>query len=577
MSDTSLSSELDLLSLSQNRRTTAIGLWLMVLVGIGIGVAAFFLLGFHHVLPPGRVDWLMRPSKDIPYYDPSTEFLGWHFFRRAPWTFPLGLNRSYGIEFGVSVVYSDSIPLLAILFKPFSPWMGTNFQYIGIWVLICFMMQGLFGALLASVFTTRLELKAIVATFFALSPILLERGLTEYPLMGHWLILWALYLYFLERRGGIRWVWMVIALLAAGTSFYFLPMVLLIWAADAVKTAIWRKESIGRLAIEGAGIVATALLTMWTVGYFCIKVSDAGTAEFGRFGTNLLGPLDSHGRSLFITAQAHGPHWLGEGYCYLGFGIILLTVAAVHELMRGPTLDKRLLRVLPLIVVLVGLAIFSLSNEVALGSHEVGYPNIWGPIGRMFRASSRMCWPGYYAAWLAIFYLTTRSLKRWPALILLGTMLVFQLVDYSYVYADMNDRYSNTEPWRTPLVSPFWNLAVQKYRRIIVVPSGEQYPYVPIAYFAANHNLPTNGVYVSRYPSSKVIGPISDHRLNALLQNQPNPDNLYIVPDPYRFAELVSHLGNAHGVGMIDGYHVIAPNWIADHEPADGLMPGGKN
>jgi hypothetical protein len=585
MPDELLSSELVLSPLGQNPRTMSLSFWPTALIGIGIGVLAFCSQGYNHVLPPGRIDWLLGASLRDPYYDPSTEFLGWHFFRRAPWTFPLGLDRNYGLEFGGSIVYSDSIPLLAILFKPFSHWLGTNFQYLGMWILICFMMQGLFGALLASIFTKRIELKAIIAMFFALSPILLERGRYEYPLMGHWMILWALYLYFCPRRRSIRWVWLLIALLAATTSFYFLPIVMLIWAAEAIKTAIGNKRSIGWLTLEGIAISATALLAMWAVGYFVISVSDAGTNQFGQFAANLLGPIDSRGRSVIMVEQSRGPHWVAEGYCYFGFGVILLAAMAVHELIRSPIPRRWLLLIGPLGLVLLGMAIFSLSNEVALGSHEWVYPNIWGPIGRIFRASTRMCWPGYYAAWLGIFYVTTRNLKRLPAAILLGVMLAVQVVDYSGEYASARVQFTNQDKWHTPLISPFWDLAVQKYRRIIVVPSGVPpydqtgalFHYVPVAYLAANHNLPTNSVYVSRYPSPAVIGPINDHRIDALRRNQPDLEDLYIIPDRIRFAELIKSLGKSHGVGVIDGYPVIAPNWFADGKPADGLVPGVKN
>ena len=44
--------------------------------------------------------------------------------------------------------------------------------------------------------------KLIVAAFVAASPVMIERAITEYTLMGHWLILWGIYLYFTERRGG---------------------------------------------------------------------------------------------------------------------------------------------------------------------------------------------------------------------------------------------------------------------------------------------------------------------------------------------------------------------------------------
>ena len=574
MSDESLSSEL---SLSPPGQRVAASQSLTILVGLAIGVTVFFILGYNHVLPPGRIDWLLRPSATDAYFDPSTEFLGWHFFRRAPWTLPLGLNRTYGMEFGGSIVFSDSIPLLAILFKPFSPLMGTNFQYIGIWILICFLMQGVFGALLASIFTKRIELKAIIAAFFALSPILLERGLTEYPLMGHWLILWALYLYFQQRTGRIRWTWMVIALLAATTSFYFVPMVLIIWMADTLKTLIWRWRSVGWLILEGTAVLATVLSAMWLAGYFVISVTDAGTDNFGQFATNLLGPIDSAGRSLIMTAQPHGPMWRGEGFCYLGFGIIVLAAMAVHELLRGPAQWRRLLPILPLAAGVLGLIVFSLSNQVAWGTHVLIYPDFWGSIGRMFRSSARMCWPGYYAAWLGIFYLATRGLKSWRAAILLAAMLAVQVADYSQEYSNMQRIYRNRDAWKMPLTSPFWNLAMQKYRQIVVVPSGRAYPFVPVAYLAANHNLPTNGVYVNRYPGGSVIGPISDARLNALRENRPDRDTLYIIPEPDRFAQLAKGLSKTHGVGVINGYNVIAPYWFAADEPADGLTPGGSN
>ena len=77
--------------------------------------------------------------------DPATHFLGWHFFRNEPWHLPLGLNWAYGMEMSSSIVYTDSIPLLALIFKPFSNYLPTLFQYTGLWILICFALQGTFG------------------------------------------------------------------------------------------------------------------------------------------------------------------------------------------------------------------------------------------------------------------------------------------------------------------------------------------------------------------------------------------------------------------------------------------------
>ena len=45
--------------------------------------------------------------------DRSAHQLGWHFFKNDVWRFPLGSNPNFGDEIGNSIIYSDSIPILA--------------------------------------------------------------------------------------------------------------------------------------------------------------------------------------------------------------------------------------------------------------------------------------------------------------------------------------------------------------------------------------------------------------------------------------------------------------------------------
>ena len=78
--------------------------------------------------------------------DPFKDYVGWMFFRNSPWAFPIGLNPTYGLEFSTSVVFSDSIPLMAFLFKAISFVLPETFQYLGIWTLICFMLQAVNGS-----------------------------------------------------------------------------------------------------------------------------------------------------------------------------------------------------------------------------------------------------------------------------------------------------------------------------------------------------------------------------------------------------------------------------------------------
>ncbi len=65
--------------------------------------------------------------------DASLHQLGWHFFKNDVWRFPLGSNPNYGISLGNCIVFSDSIPLLAIFFKLIKPFISENFQYFSFW------------------------------------------------------------------------------------------------------------------------------------------------------------------------------------------------------------------------------------------------------------------------------------------------------------------------------------------------------------------------------------------------------------------------------------------------------------
>ncbi len=65
--------------------------------------------------------------------DPSQHYLGWEFYRRSDWFFPLGLTDQLAYPLKTSVIYTDSIPLFAVFFKLFRHILPAQFQYFGIW------------------------------------------------------------------------------------------------------------------------------------------------------------------------------------------------------------------------------------------------------------------------------------------------------------------------------------------------------------------------------------------------------------------------------------------------------------
>jgi hypothetical protein len=113
------------------------------LYSILFGTLAFLWFVRFHALNPRNTTWIYNGFNS----DPISHYLGWLFFKdsRQGWSIPLGANPNYGLEISSSVVYSDSIPLMAILGKIIAPAIVNNFQYFGIWLLICFMLQTYFS------------------------------------------------------------------------------------------------------------------------------------------------------------------------------------------------------------------------------------------------------------------------------------------------------------------------------------------------------------------------------------------------------------------------------------------------
>lgn len=65
--------------------------------------------------------------------DWGTHMLGWLHFRHASlWHLPLGQVPHLGYPLGTSLLFTDAIPLLGLVLRPFSALLPTDFQYLGL-------------------------------------------------------------------------------------------------------------------------------------------------------------------------------------------------------------------------------------------------------------------------------------------------------------------------------------------------------------------------------------------------------------------------------------------------------------
>ena len=294
-----------------------------------LGGAAFGWGAGLRPLDPREFGWVMQGDWRI-------HFLGWHLFRNEPWQWPPGAIATMYEPVGTTLGFTDSIPLAAFLLKPIEAWLPHSFQYIGLWFLLCFALQGLFGALVMSTWTPRPLLQVVGALFYVSLPMLLFR-IAHPALCSHWLLLWALWLNWRRPTSYRNDVAQHVALgLISGLVHpYLAVMVLALLGALAARRMII-PDFASRPWIVVTFCFAGAALAVgwWASGLFTLSSGRDLLAGGGDYSTNLLSLVNPGPHSAFLPGFQFfsGNQW--DGYQYLGLGLLLLCLVAAPIALR---------------------------------------------------------------------------------------------------------------------------------------------------------------------------------------------------------------------------------------------------
>ena len=290
-----------------------------------LGATAVF--GAEHVYPL-HTEWLMRG-------DFALHFLGWHLYRTSPWTLPLGATPHLIWPVGSSVGLTDSIPLASAFFKLLDPLLPATFQFIGIWLVTCFALQGLFGALLMRLATPHPGRQLLGALLFVLSPPLAIR-FGHAALSAHWVLLAALWLTFAEGADRPRWrrvgAWALLAGVTATIQPYLLLMVALLMLAAFGRQVMVDPRRLLRAAGHAAAGLGVAWLGLWQSGSLIVpSAAGLSVGGFGAYSANLLTFIMPTEANTWLfpgpIRYASPPQY--EGYAYLGLGLLMLALGAI--------------------------------------------------------------------------------------------------------------------------------------------------------------------------------------------------------------------------------------------------------
>lgn len=458
-----------------------------------LGIMIFILIYGSEVINPLYTDWLKDDLNDL-----GIHYIGWTGFRNSRWMFPAGCSDVLFYPNSSSVIFTDSIPCLAVLFKLLRGILPEEFQYFGIWGVSCFILQGFFGSKIIFRLTEDSFTSVMGGIFFMITPCFLWRMFVHTSLAGQWLLLAAIYLMIEEMRFGSTdrtlLYFIIMGALAASTHIYFIPICGLCLCAGAAVNLVRRttvnksrRDSMAGFIMETGAYLGASLATVFLLGGFTTHTSSASTENLGDFGFNLLGFIN--GRGLHFEWSYFGRE-LGtynegeyEGFAYLGTGFLFMAMIscclAVSDIRKTKEIILRYKEAAVITAVLLILCIFiALGPTAAIGNHvlyRLSLPVQLEKLWSVFRGTGRFSWPVVYIIMtVTVVILAKFSDAKFVRAVLCIGMLI-QLLDFHSVFIEKHEKFSDKEDYQDYVdENPDWENIFSKengIEHVIFVPS----------------------------------------------------------------------------------------------------------
>ena len=548
------------------------------LTGALLGALVFLILYGVRVLDPTCVDWILNN----PSPDPAQHYLGWVFYRRSGWHLPyLGANYSAIYPYRTSILYTDSIPLLAVLGKLLGGVLPARFQYLGLWGLFCYAMQGgLAQVLIARVGgvrpgnTAKNWASVLGAGVLVLFPALNIRMFAHTALAANWLVMLALWLWLCAEQSENRptaaklclW-WGILGLLCAGIHLYYLPMVGMVLVAACVQRAL-EKRGPAAVVLPVASFCGAALAELFVLGAFA--------ANFAGYSNGYLSGADL--ANLFVPGL--GASWEQEIYAGLGTTIAVVLALAgllVQHKQAGAFFRRHKNVVIAALVLLVLDAIAATGNTVTFAGRTlftVPIPQALMDFWAMFSSCARLAWLAGMLLAVAACGLVLRFWQGAAAAVLLALCAAAQgfgqRAELAKRFAAYHDAayYENT----TQLTDPAWEqLAASGQFTHLAFASFdfEHDEFWDLAAFAADHGWTSNSFYMGHMDGNLAAVTLAGE-MNALA-----PDTLYAFVDEDALArnDFALHYYRLDGVllgsvELIDGLTEESADTVPAHTMA---------
>lgn len=529
-------------------------------LGALIGLCLFVLIYGVYIINPAYTEWIYFSDNDLKQH-----FMGWCHYRNSPWHFPVGLIDTLSYPISMSTIYTDSIPIVALIFKVFSVFLPSDFQYFGIVGLLFFMLNGGTGAVLLNRFINNSHLSLLLTPFLSLSFPIIQRLFYHTALAASWIIflcfiIWAYDSYGKDSNKQILY-WGLMGVLCVGIHSYFLPMAGMILLADRICCFCACMDAspakrILRCIYPIAAFCISAIFTLWVFGAFYGSSSGEGYG-LGTFGANFNTFINPGSYGTILPEMGYENYFQYEGCGYLGLGIILLSIfvdiclisrALKKKLsLKGKLFENSPLSISVYMYVALGLFIvsFLLSTmpKISIGTLNVGtvpYPTIIYKAASIFRSNGRFIWIPMYLLIIITLVLGSRFLKEMidnnlkiseniKNMIFYGILVVLiciQALDLSKMIKQKHESFARSDY----VYQTMWDNIPEmtKGKKAFVFLNIDSDINMETAFYAYKHGMSLNNFYFARDIDDEVqaeINKYADEIRDGLIRD----DTVYIL------------------------------------------------
>ena len=531
--------------------------WLYLVIA-ALSLLAFVLIYGYRIINPAYTDWLMGKG------DLSQHYIGWQAFKNGSWLFPIGMTDQLAYPSHTSIIFTDSIPLFAVFFKLFRAILPTEFQYFGLWGILCFVLQGIFAVRLIQRFVPNRLYVILTSMLFVITPVMIFRMYMHTALAGQWLILFALDTFFENKTAGSRTIylrWAVLGVLCASTHLYFLLICGIILAGCCLEDVI-RTRKLTRAIIIALCYFLVALVTVALLGGFSSSM-EAANDGLGIFSWNLNALFNPQGWSKLLRDLPTYGDRQAEGLAYLGAGILLLLALSLIAIVTSKKVRASILarksQIIAIFAMFFAAMLVSLSPTITLNENvlfQIPLPHKLEDIWSIFRATGRISWIMVYLIMLGTVIVSYRFINRRSAVVIAAVVLGLQVYDIQDQLSRRHEEFSGKTVFQSQMTDVmFWDDVVRQHniRHVVLITRFTQLPTEmgwSIANWAMDNGLTLNDFYFARDNAA-----VFSKNRDALVAN-PDATELFILgpTDTFETAAIELYYYRVNGliVGSVD-------------------------